>query len=45
MTFKAEPITRKIELIDKKEFAIVVLDKNFKTFVIHITILSMALTM
>lgn len=37
--FEALHIARQVKLIDKYEFAKVVLDKNFKTFVIYIAIL------
>ena len=33
--------TQRIELIDKKEFAKVVLDKNIKAFVVHVSVLSL----
>lgn len=35
-TTKPLPITNKVELIDKKEFAKAALDKNSETFMIHI---------
>ena len=34
--------TKRVELINKKEFAKIALDKNFKTFVVHITFLNLA---
>lgn len=39
------PTIKKIELINKREFATVTLNKNAKTFVVHIVILSVAFTM
>ena len=39
-TAKALPITKRVELIDKQKFATTALDKNTKTFVIHVIILS-----
>lgn len=39
ITAKALPITSWVELIDKKEFAKTVLDKNSEIFVVHIVIL------
>ena len=42
-TSKALPITRQIKLIDKKDFAKRVLNKNIKAFVIHISFLSLEL--
>lgn len=36
---KALPTTKKVELIDKREFAAVVMDENSKIFVIHMTAL------
>ena len=38
---EALPSTKRVELIDKKEFAKAVLDENSKTFVIHVTSLSL----
>ena len=38
---KALPTTKRVELIDKKEFAKAALDKNFETFVIHIASLNL----
>ena len=35
-TAEALPTTKQVELIDKKEFAKVVLDEEFETFVMHI---------
>ena len=37
--------TNRIELINNKEFAKAALDKNFKTFVIHVAILEVSTTM
>lgn len=39
-TAKALLITKRVELIDKKEFAPPALDKNAKIFMIHIAVLS-----
>ena len=39
---KALPSTKRVELINKKEFAKVKLDENFKTFVIHVASLNIA---
>ena len=33
-------ITRQVELIEKKKFAIAVLDQKYKTFIIHVATLS-----
>ncbi len=38
-TIKALPITSQIELINKKEFAKVALDKNLETFIVHVSAL------
>lgn len=38
-TVKALPIIKKMEFIDKKEFAKAFLDENSKTFVIYVEIL------
>ena len=38
-TVEALPITSQVELINKKEFAKAVLDKNSKTFVVHVAAL------
>ena len=38
ITNKALSITKRVQIIDKKDFVIVVLDVNSKTFVIHVTI-------
>ena len=40
-TAKALPTTKRVELIDKKEFAKAALDKNFETFVIHVASLNL----
>ena len=40
-TKKALATTRKVELIDKKEFAKVALDENIKAFVVHVSCLSL----
>ena len=37
ITSKALSTTKRIELIDKKEFAKVALNENFETFVVHVT--------
>ena len=42
---KALPTTSWVKLINKREFARVTLDENFKTFVIHITALKMSTAM
>ena len=39
-TAKALPTTMRVELMNKKEFAKVALDKNSETFVVHVTSLS-----
>ena len=36
----ALPTTSRVELINKREFAKVVLDENSKTFVVHVAILA-----
>lgn len=36
--------TKQVEIFNKKEFNKVVLDKNFETFVMHITYLSLSIT-
>ena len=41
ITAKALPTTKRIELIDKKEFAKAALDRNSKTFVIHVAFLNL----
>lgn len=41
--YKALSITKKMELINKREFAPMTLDINTETFVIHIAILSIIL--
>ena len=38
-TAEALPITKRVELIDKKEFVNVALDKNSKTFLVHVAAL------
>lgn len=38
-TIKVLPITMKVKLIDKKEFASVVLNKNVKMFMVHVATL------
>lgn len=38
---KILPITKQIKIIDKKEFAITVLDKNVEVFVMYITFFSL----
>ena len=38
---KALPTTRRVELIDKKEFAKVALDENIEAFVVHVSSLSL----
>ena len=45
MIAEALSITKTIELIDKREFAAVAIDKNAKTFVVHVASLSIAPTM
>lgn len=40
MATKSLPITKQVEIINKKEFAKVVLNKNIKVFVMHVTFLS-----
>ena len=45
MTIEALFTTKKMELIDKKEFAVIVLDENVKTFMVHVVILLVASTM
>lgn len=44
MTAEVLPNTKKIELINKKNFVVVALDKNKKTFMIYFIILLVALT-
>ena len=39
------PITKRVEIIDKKEFAMAALNINNKTFVVHIAALSKLTTM
>lgn len=39
ITAKALPIIWQIKIIDKKKFAKVILNKDFKTFVIHVATL------
>ena len=39
-TVEALPTIKRVELINKKEFAIAVLDENSKTFVVHVASLS-----
>lgn len=39
MTIKTLPTTTRVQLIGKREFAAVTLDKNAKIFVVHITFL------
>ena len=39
------PTTKRVELINKREFVAATLDKNAETYVIHVVILSMAPTM
>ena len=39
-TTEALPITKKVELINKKEFVATALDKNAETFVVYVAILS-----
>ena len=40
-TEDALPTTRRVELIDKKEFAKAALDENIETFVMHVSSLSL----
>ena len=40
ITAEALPTSKQVEFINKKEFAKVALDKNFKTFVIHVASLN-----
>ena len=42
-TAEALPITKRVELINKKEFAKAALDEKSKTFVVHVTSLNLAL--
>lgn len=42
-TNKALPTTRKVELINKKEFAEAVLDKDVKAFLVNINFLNLRL--
>ena len=44
ITKKALPATRLVKFIDKKEFAITMLDKNIETFVIYISSLGSRIT-
>lgn len=44
-TVEALPITKKVELIDKMEFAVIALNENVETFVVYIATLSAASTM
>ena len=44
MAIKALPITKKMKIIDIKEFTKVVLNENFKLFIIHIAILTSKIT-
>lgn len=37
---KALPMTKRVEIIFKKEFRVAVLNENNKTFIIHITIIN-----
>ena len=41
-TVKALPTTKRVELINKKEFAKAALDENFETFVVHVAFLNLA---
>lgn len=41
-TAEALPATSRVELIDKKEFAKVALNKNLETFVVHISAIEAA---
>ena len=41
-TAKPLPITKQVELINKKEFAKAALDKNVEAFVLHMTLLSLS---
>lgn len=45
ITIEILPITKRVELIDKKGFAATALDENAKIFVIYVAILSMTLTL
>ena len=38
ITNKALPTTKQVQIIDKKDFIIVTLDANSKTFLVHVTI-------
>ena len=40
-TAKALPTTKRVELIDKKEFAKAALDENSETFVVHVASLNL----
>ena len=43
ITTEALPTTKRVEIIDKKEFAGVALDENVEAFVVHVTSLSLKL--
>lgn len=39
MIAKASPTTKRFEVIDKKKFAVIAIDENFKTFALYIVAL------
>lgn len=44
-TTEVLPTTKKVELIDKKEFTIAILDENVETFMVYVATLSAVLAM